>query len=68
LVVDRAPNGLDPIFSGEVQNLGLGLLGTIPEDPLISEYEMKGRPLLDLPEDSPAVQVVAGMMQNMIKG
>jgi CO dehydrogenase maturation factor len=68
LVVDRAPNGLDPVFSQEIQNLGLNLLGTIPEDAIISEYEMKGRPLLDLPDDSPAVQVVSRMMEKMIKG
>jgi CO dehydrogenase maturation factor len=68
LVVDRAPNGLDPVFSREIQNLGLNLLGTIPEDAIIAEYEMKGRPLLDLPDDSPAVQVVSGMMEKMIKG
>ena len=68
LVVDRAPNGLDPVFSQEIETLGLNLLGTIPEDAIVAEYEMKGRPLLDLPDDSPAVQVVAGMMQDMIKG
>ncbi len=37
-----------------------------PMDPLISEYEMKGKPLLDLPDESPAVQVVAEMMEKMI--
>ena len=67
LVVDRSPNGLDPVFSREIQNLGLNLLGAIPEDPFVSEYEMKGRPLLDLPDDSPAVQAVAGMMEKMMK-
>jgi CO dehydrogenase maturation factor len=67
LVVDRAPNGLDPVFSGEIQNLGLHLLGAIPEDALVSEYEMKGRPLLDLPDESPAVQIVAEMMGKMIQ-
>jgi len=66
LVVDRAPNGLDPVFSREIQNLGLNLLGTIPEDAIVSEYEMKGRPLLDLPDDSPAVQVVTGMMERIL--
>ncbi len=66
LVVDRAPEDLDPDFSREIQRQGLGLLATIPPDPFISEYEMKGKPLLDLPEESPAVRVVAGMMEKMI--
>jgi CO dehydrogenase maturation factor len=67
LVVDRVPRDLDPGFSQEIQNQRLDLLGLIPEDPFIFGYEMKGKPLLDLPEDSPAVQVVAGMMERMIK-
>ena len=67
LVVDRVPNGMDPVFSQEVRDLGLNLLGAIPEDTLISEYEMKGRPLLELPDESPAVQVVSEMMEKMMK-
>jgi CO dehydrogenase maturation factor len=67
LVVDRAPKDVDPGFSREIEKQGLKLLGMIPEDPFIFEYEMKGKPLLDLPDDSPAVQVVAGMMEKMMK-
>jgi CO dehydrogenase maturation factor len=67
LVVDRAPVELDPNFSGEIQKQALDLLGTIPVDPFISEYEMKGKPLLDLPDDSPAVKTVAGMMEKMMQ-
>jgi len=65
LIVDRAPQDLDPEFSREIQEQGLGLLGVIPDDPLIREYEMRGRPLLDLPDESAAVRVVAGMMEKM---
>jgi CO dehydrogenase maturation factor len=65
--VDRTPKDVDPGFSREIEKQGLKLLGMIPEDPFIFEYEMKGKPLLDLPDDSPAVQVVAGMMGKMMK-
>jgi CO dehydrogenase maturation factor len=57
---------VDPGFSREIQKQGLNLLAMIPEDPMISEYEMSGKPLLDLPDESSAVQVVAGMMEKMI--
>ncbi len=66
LVVDRAPEELDPGFSQEVEKQELDLLGMVPVDPFISEYELRGKPLLDLPDESPAVQVVAGMMEKMI--
>ena len=66
LVVDRAPEELAPGFRQEVQEQGLELLGTVPMDQLILEYDLQGKPLLDLPDDSPAVQVVSRMMEKMI--
>ena len=66
LVVDRAPEELDPGFRREIQKQGLDLLGTVPVDPFISDYEMRGQPLVDLPEGSPAVGIVAGMMAKMM--
>jgi CO dehydrogenase maturation factor len=65
LVVDRAPKDMDPGFSREIQKQGLNLLAMIPEDPLVSEYEMK--PLLDLPDESSAVQAVVAMMEKMVE-
>jgi CO dehydrogenase maturation factor len=67
LVVDRAPKDVDPGFSREIERQGLNLLGIVPEDPFIFEYEMEGKPLLDLPDESPAVQVVDRMMERMMK-
>ncbi len=66
LVVDRAPEELAPGFSQEIQKQGLDMLGTVPVDPFISAYEMQGKPLLGLPDESPAVRIVAGMMEKMI--
>jgi len=66
LVVDRAPEELAPGFRQEVQEQELELLGTVPMDQLILEYDLQGKPLLDLPDDSPAVQVVSRMMEKMI--
>ncbi len=68
LVVDRAPEDLDPGFSREIETQALDLLGTVPVDSYISEYEMKGKPLLGLPDESPAVRRVAGIMDKMFNG
>jgi CO dehydrogenase maturation factor len=35
---------------------GPELLGTIPEDETIYEYDLNGRPTIEMPEDSPSVQ------------
>ncbi|MBP1714157.1 MAG: acsF-1 [Deltaproteobacteria bacterium] len=62
LVVDRAPGDLSPEFLTEIQKQGVDLLGAIPPDERILEYDLKSRPLLDLPEDSAAVQAVKEMV------
>ena len=35
---------------------GPELLGTIPEDDIIYEYDLNGRPTIEMPEDSPSVR------------
>jgi len=67
LVVDRAPVELAAGFQQEVQKQGVELLGIVPVDNTIFEYDLQGKSLLDLPNDSPAVQRVAGMMEKMIR-
>ena len=42
-----------------VKQTGLELLGSIPEDENITRFDMEARPLLQLPEDSPA-SIAAG--------
>jgi CO dehydrogenase maturation factor len=66
LVLDRAPVELDPVFQEEIQRQGVELLGTVPQDNLIVEYDLQGKSLLDLPDEAPAVRGVAGMMEKMI--
>jgi len=39
-----------------LQTAGLELAGTIPEDQAVYEYDLNGRPTVELPEDNPAVK------------
>ncbi|MDI6771025.1 MAG: AAA family ATPase [bacterium] len=57
LVVNRVsavPAAVERVF-GEG---GIRVAGVVPEDPLVAAYELEGRPLLDLPDDSPAACAV----------
>ena len=40
---------------------GLELLGCIPEDPLVLEYEMQCRPVIALPDESKAAAAISGV-------
>ncbi len=42
----------------EIEKTGLTLAAQIPLDPLVAEYDLKGKPLIELPEDSAAYKAV----------
>jgi CO dehydrogenase maturation factor len=53
LVVNRVRNGLAEEIRESVERLGLHIITIIPEDPNLPELEIKGKPIIELPEDSP---------------
>jgi CO dehydrogenase maturation factor len=62
LVVNRVIGGqLAPALAAAVQDIGVELIGTIPNDPVMSEFEFTGRPLIELPHDTQVVQAVYGI-------
>jgi CO dehydrogenase maturation factor len=53
LIVNRAPDGkLNEGTMEEINNQGLELLGVVPMDQMVYEYDSSGKPLVELPEDS----------------
>jgi CO dehydrogenase maturation factor len=55
LIVNRAPSKeLSPGIREEIDRQGLELLGVIPQDENIYEFDSDGKPTASLPSDSPA--------------
>ncbi len=53
LIVNRAPNGeLNDGTKEEIKKQGLDLIGVVPMDQNVFEYDSYGKPLADLPKDS----------------
>ncbi|RKD33780.1 AAA family ATPase [Thermohalobacter berrensis] len=53
LIVNKAPDGkLADGIKEEIERQGLNLLGVVPMDMKVYEYDAKGTPLVELPEDS----------------
>jgi CO dehydrogenase maturation factor len=67
LVVNRAPDKLSQAFLDEVEQIGVPLLCTIPQDDNLLEFDMERRSMLELPDDSPAVLAVNDLMEKAIK-
>ena len=54
LIVNRAPHGeLDAGTRAEIEKQGLNLLGVVPQDDTVYRFDCDGRPMVELPADSP---------------
>ena len=54
LIVNRAPEGkLNEGTMEEIEKQGLTLLGVVPHDDQVYEYDCDGKPTVKLPDDSP---------------
>jgi len=49
----------------EIEKTGLQLIGTIPMDPNVTQYDIEAKPLFDLPEDSVAVKAVEEILSQV---
>jgi CO dehydrogenase maturation factor len=50
-----------------ISTLDVPLLGTIPYDETLLDFELTGRPLIELGDDSPVYQAVSGMIGPLLK-
>ncbi len=66
VIINFAPTKLDPLVTEELERLGIEPIATIPLDEEIYEYDLKLKPLLDLPDTSKAARVVSDVMANVL--
>jgi CO dehydrogenase maturation factor len=66
LIVNRATEPLDPALLSAAEATGVPLLGVIPADSGVTDADLAGRGLLDLPEDSEALKVVRRMLKEAV--
>jgi CO dehydrogenase maturation factor len=66
LIVNRAPDGriVDGIQE-EIALQGLSLFGVIPQDTMVFEYDSAGKPLVQLPMESPARAALGKIIQTL---
>ena len=66
LVINRAPEHLANSIREEVERQGIDLLGVIPVDEEVFQYDLKGTPIMGLPDESKAVKMVNELMNGVI--
>ena len=66
MVVSRVRDGLPENLRAIAEEGNLEVAGVIPDDPLITDLDEGGKPILDLPADSPARQAVEGIISRYL--
>jgi len=67
VIINFAPDKLDPAVTNELDKLGVEAEVTIPLDEEVQQYDLKQKSLLDLPDTSKAVRAVNDLMSNILK-
>ena len=66
LIINRAPGGvLNEGTKQEIENQGLHLLGVVPQDETVFDYDCEGKPTINLPEDSPVKKAIREIVDNL---
>ena len=66
LIVNRAPQGvLNQGTQEEIEKQGLTLLGVVPQDETVYEFDCEGKPTVELPADSPVRKALYDILDKL---
>ena len=65
LIINRVKGELSPEIKRAIEESGLEVLALIPEEPDMSDLEMKGKPVTDLPQESPLQSKVKEIVESL---
>lgn len=66
LILNRLNGQMPEALQSRIEDMDLPLLGTVPADNELLEFEFSGRPLVDLGDDSPVYQAVSAMLEQIL--
>lgn len=66
LVINQAKSEMPPEVMEIISQDGLELAGTVPADNAVYEYDLQGKPTIEIGEDNPAVQAVFDIFDKII--
>ena len=66
MVINQARETLSQQAMAMIKKANLELIGTIPEDDLIYDYDFEGRPTIEMPEDSKSVKAAFEIFDKIV--
>jgi len=65
-IANKIPSGTEQMIMDEARRYGIEIEEIIPFDPLITEYDFKGIPIVDLPDDAPSITAVRRVVERIV--
>ena len=66
MIINSVQDELAPRVREELESLGIDSPVIIPRDEEIYQYDLEGRPLVELPDDSEAVMTINNLMDEIL--
>jgi CO dehydrogenase maturation factor len=67
LIINQAKDQPSDTVLNLIKDNGLELAGIIPEDDMVYEYDLEGRPTIELPEENKSVKAAFEIFEKIIK-
>ena len=67
LVINRAGGPLTPQIEQAIAENNLELAAVLPDDPQVTTFDATGRPMWELPEDSPVAAALDGLVDTVLR-
>jgi len=65
LIINRVSGSEREELKSLAERLGLPVAGIVPQDKMVSDYDLHGRPIFQLPDDSKAVKAIFGILDSL---
>jgi CO dehydrogenase maturation factor len=65
VIINRVPGDEGEGLGKYAGELGLSVAGLVPQDKAIFDYDLRGRPIFELPADSEALKAVFGILDSL---
>jgi len=65
-IANRVPEGMEDKMRENAKEYNIDLIDIIPFDNLITQYDIEGKPMWDLPDDSPVVKSVKQIIEKVL--
>ncbi len=66
LAINRLSGPLPPPLAEQIQSFDIPLIGAVPADASLADYEIHNRPLVEIASDGPIFKTVAGMLKKIL--